>query len=109
MPGLIRAMYEKRDLITRIMLIPAAGHAPAPRKSDIESSTIEDVEHMMAEVFPGLEFVPVGVLSPHEAHHAGVFGFKGISWAASHPNCECFAPDDRQPAATGVTRPSRST
>jgi 7,8-dihydro-6-hydroxymethylpterin dimethyltransferase len=88
MPGLIQLCYDKRRLITRIMLIPVQSGA-GPEKVDIETATIEDVEHMMAEVFPGLEFIPVGVLRRLK-NMRDVFGFN-LQLGGTHPNCECIA------------------
>jgi 7,8-dihydro-6-hydroxymethylpterin dimethyltransferase len=88
LPDLFKLMYEKRDFITRIMLIPLQATA-GPETIGIESSTVEDVEHVMEECFRGLEFVPAGAVR-RMTHIMGEFG-KGISIGGSHPNCECFA------------------
>ena len=88
LPDLFKLMYEKRDFINRIMLIPLQATA-GPETIGIESSTVEDVEHLMEKCFHGLEFVPAGAVR-RMTHIMGEFG-KGISIGGSHPNCECFA------------------
>ena len=44
---------------------------------------------MMAQVFPGLEFIPVGVLRRLK-NMRDVFGFN-LQLGGTHPNCECIA------------------
>jgi 7,8-dihydro-6-hydroxymethylpterin dimethyltransferase len=86
MPELFDFMYQKRKLVSRIMLIPIQANA-GPEKVDVESATIEDVEHMMEKVFPGFQFVPVGALR-RLTTLAKVFDLN-MMLGGTHPNCEC--------------------
>jgi hypothetical protein len=101
MPGLFQFLYEKHNLITRIMLIPLQATA-GPEQVDIGSSTIEDIEHLMEKCFPGLEFVPAGALRLLK----NIMKFYGlnVSMGGAHPNCECLALMVAEPGA-GAYRP----
>jgi hypothetical protein len=88
-PDLIKLAYDKRRLITRMMLIPLQATA-GPELIGLESSTVEDVEHMMERLYPGLEFVPVGSLRlmKNLMVHFG----QNMTMGGAHPNCECLSP-----------------
>jgi molybdenum cofactor biosynthesis enzyme MoaA len=88
LPDLIQFCYDKRKLVMRIMLIPLQSTA-GPEQIGLESSTIEDVEHLMADCFSGLEFVPVGALRQMD-NVMKVLGVDVVMGGA-HPNCECLA------------------
>jgi hypothetical protein len=88
MPDLIKFCYEKRKLITLVMLIPLQAMA-GPEQVDIETSTMEDVENMMGKCFPGLDFVPMGSLRLLK-NLQRLYNLK-ITMGGAHPNCESLA------------------
>ncbi|MCX8035933.1 MAG: radical SAM protein [Candidatus Sumerlaeia bacterium] len=88
LPDLFKFMYQKHHLITRIMLIPLQATA-GPEQVDMESNTIEDVEHLMERTFPGTEFVPAGALRLLK-NIMRLYGLN-VTAGGSHPNCECLA------------------
>ena len=101
LPGLLEYCYTKRNIINRMMLIPLQSTA-GPELVGEQSSTIEDVEHMMADIYPGVEFIPVGALRAMES--AMEFYGENMTMGGAHPNCECLALLVAEPR-TGTYRP----
>lgn len=96
MGDFIEFCHERREQIGIVALIPLQV-TPGPKQIAPESTTIEDVEKIMAKELPGSEFVPVAKLQSLKTMEE-TFKFR-ISLGGSHPNCESvtllFADDER--------------
>lgn len=83
--GLIDFCHENRDIISALDLLPITTHW-GPEKVDIQSSTIEDVEHIVEEAKPGMQFFPAGLLYKFKTLKE-VFKAR-LTFGGAHPNCE---------------------
>jgi hypothetical protein len=85
MPGLMQFCHEKKNLIYIMTLIPLQSTV-GPEVVDIQTSTVEDVENLMGQCFPGLEFIPVGSLRLLDTFQK-IFNTR-ITLGGAHPSCE---------------------
>ncbi len=86
MADLIDYAHENRDFIAALDLIPLT-ETWGPAEIDAGDTTIEDVERIMREAVPGMDFVPSATLYRFKtlAHY---FNLGRITFGGSHPNCE---------------------
>jgi hypothetical protein len=89
MADLIQFCHENRDCITALHLIPLTETWEEGEFETDVSTTIEDVEQIIQEAFPGetVEFVPAG-LAHHLLPSMKFFGDIRLTFGAVHPNCE---------------------
>ncbi len=85
MPGLVEFAHRKSNLIYIMTLIPLQATV-GPERVEHETSTVEDVENLMAKCFPGLEFIPVGALRLLETFQK-TYNTR-ITLGGAHPSCE---------------------
>lgn len=77
--------HERREQISVVAIIPLQV-TPGPEQIAPRSTTIEDVERIVAEAIPGVEFVPTGMLQMFETVQK-TFNVR-ITFGGTHPNCE---------------------
>jgi MoaA/NifB/PqqE/SkfB family radical SAM enzyme len=85
LPGLVQLCHEKREIISILGLLPLEAKS-GPEDVELESNTVEDIERLVTECFPGTEFVPAGMLQQLD-NYQKTFN-KRITFGGSHPNCE---------------------
>jgi len=89
MRDLIDFCHESRDFIANLHLIPLTETwSEGEFETDI-TTTIEDVEEIIREAFPGekVEYIPAGL--PHRLKKAMTFfGSPRLTFGGVHPNCE---------------------
>jgi len=85
MADLIDFCFESRDFVAALDLIPLAANW-GPETVDAESSTPEDVEKIMADAIPGVEFFPAGILYRFNTLKE-TFNLR-LTFGGAHPNCE---------------------
>jgi uncharacterized radical SAM superfamily Fe-S cluster-containing enzyme len=83
---LVDFCHEGRDYIAALDLIPLTAHW-GPEEVEAQSATIEDVERMMGESVPGMQFFPAGYFYGLSALRQ-TFDLGRITFGGSHPNCE---------------------
>ncbi len=85
MADLIDFCFESRDFVAALDLIPLAANW-GPETVDAESSTPEDVEKIMADAIPGVEFFPAGILYRFNTLKE-TFNLR-LTFGGAHPNYE---------------------
>jgi hypothetical protein len=78
--------HDGRDYIAALDLIPLT-LTWGPETVDAQNTTMEDVERMMSKAFPGLEFVPAGLLQK-TGDILAAFRMNRVTFGGAHPNCE---------------------
>jgi len=86
LPDLVAYCHEGRDFIAAMDLIPLVA-TWGPEQVDTRNTTIEDVERIMTQQFPGLAFFPAGVMYKLTALRS-VFDMGRLTFGGAHPNCE---------------------
>jgi len=86
---LIEFCHEGRDYIAAIDFIPLT-ETWGPDEVDAGDTTIEDVEHIVANALPGTEFVPAGMLYKFKTLLEN-FDVGRLTFGGAHPNCESVA------------------
>ncbi len=89
MRDLVEFCHESRDFIGHLHLIPLTENWEEGTFETGVMTTIEDVEHIMAEAFSGepVEFLPAG-LGHHLRRAGSFFGNLRLTFGGVHPNCE---------------------
>ena len=108
MPDMIELCHEHRGRIAALDLIPLTAHW-GPEAVDVESATIEDVERIMNDAIPGMEFIPASLAFKLKTLYE-VFGTDRITFGGAHPNCESVSilisdGEKYHPASKFLTRP----
>ena len=89
MRDLIDFCHENRDYIQFMHLIPLTETWKEGEFETDVTTTIEDVEQIIGEAFPGekVEYIPAGL--PHRLKKAmAFFGSPRLTFGGVHPNCE---------------------
>ncbi len=89
MRDLINFCHENRDSIGALHMIPLTETwAPGEFETDVHT-TIEDVERIVAEAFPGerVEFISAGI-GVFLKRAMSFFGSPRLTFGGAHPNCE---------------------
>lgn len=107
---LVDFCHEQRHSIAALDLIPLTA-TWGPEEVDAQSTTIEDVEQMMAEEIPGTEFFPAGMLYELNTLRS-TFDVGRLTFGGAHPNCEAVSimiSDGRKyhPTSKYLNRPFR--
>lgn len=89
MPDLIEMCHEYRHRIDALDLIPLTATGSA-EEVDIESADTEDVERIMREAVPGMEFFPAALALEIKTLH-DVYESDRITFGGAHPNCESIS------------------
>ena len=111
MADLIVFCHENRDIVSSMHLIPLTETWEEGEFETDVTTTIEDVEQIVGEAFPGekVEFVSAG-LGHHLKAAMSFFGSPRLTFGGAHPNCESmtalFSEGDRfRPVAHYLKRP----
>ncbi|MEK7269639.1 MAG: radical SAM protein [Planctomycetota bacterium] len=86
---LIDFCHENRSFIANLHMIPLTENWKEGEFSSDITTTIEDVEEIVREAFPGerVEFIPAGL--PHRLKKVfSFFGSPRLTFGGVHPNCE---------------------
>jgi organic radical activating enzyme len=86
MADTVAFLHEGRGYIAAMDLIPLTVEW-GPEVLDVHSTTIEDVERIMAKAVPGMEFFPAGMLYKLATLRA-TFDVGRMTFGGAHPNCE---------------------
>ena len=89
MRDLIDFCHENRNFIANLHLIPLTETWKEGEFETDVTTTIEDVEQIISEAFPGekVEYIPAGL--PHRLKTAmSFFGSARLTFGGVHPNCE---------------------
>ena len=86
LPDLVEYCHGGRDFIAAMDLIPLVS-TWGPEKVDTRNTTIEDVERIMIQQFPGLAFFPAGVMYKLTTLRQ-TFDMGRLTFGGAHPNCE---------------------
>ena len=89
MRDLIDFCHDNRDHITALHLIPLAETWEEGEFETDITTTIEDVEQIIDEAFPGekVEFLPAGI-GTYLTEAMSFFGSPRLTFGGVHPNCE---------------------
>jgi hypothetical protein len=89
MADLIRFCHENREIISAMHLIPLTETWEEGEFEADVTTTIEDVEQIVAEAIPDekVEFVSAGI-GYHMTLAASFFGSPRLTFGGAHPNCE---------------------
>jgi hypothetical protein len=89
MRDLVEFCHENRDYISHLHLIPLTETWEEGEFETDVTTTIEDVEQIIAASFPGepVEFLPAG-LGHHLLQAGSFFGNFRFTFGGVHPNCE---------------------
>jgi len=82
----IRICHEGRDYIAALDLIPLA-ETWGPQAVEAGNTTIDDVEKMVREALPNVEFIPSGMLYQLPTF-LQTFDIGRLTFGGAHPNCE---------------------
>ncbi len=82
---LINFCHEGKDYIAALDLIPLTAHW-GPEEIEASSSTPEDVEQMVEDAMPGVEFFPASILYKFKTLKEN-FNLR-LTFGGAHPNCE---------------------
>ena len=91
MRDLIDFCHENREFISNLHLIPLTETWKEGEFETDVTTTIEDVEQIIGEAFPGekVEFVPAGI-AWHLRRALAFFGSPRVTFGGVHPNCESY-------------------
>ncbi|MBM4036376.1 MAG: radical SAM protein [Planctomycetes bacterium] len=89
MADLIAFCHENREMISAMHLIPLTETWEAGEFATDITTTIEDVEQIVAEAIPGeqVDFMSAGI-GTYLKSAASFFGSPRITFGGAHPNCE---------------------
>jgi len=83
---LVDFCHEQRHCVKALDLIPLTAHW-GPEEVEAQSATIEDVEKLMAQAMPGIEFFPAGTMAALETLRS-TYDIGRVTFGGAHPNCE---------------------
>ncbi|MBN1902761.1 radical SAM protein [Candidatus Sumerlaeota bacterium] len=83
--GLIDFCHDNRDIISALDLIPLTANW-GPEQVNLQSSSTEDVEKIVEEAKPGMQFFPASLLYKFKTMKR-VFDAR-LTFGGAHPNCE---------------------
>ncbi|MBN1865995.1 radical SAM protein [Candidatus Sumerlaeota bacterium] len=86
MDDMIRFCHDGRDYIAALDLIPLV-ETWGPEGVDAGNTTIDDVERMIRDALPGVDFIPAGLLYQLE-NLQKTFNVGRLTFGGAHPNCE---------------------
>lgn len=89
LPDLVDYCHGGRDFIAAMDLIPLVA-TWGPEKVDTRNTTIEDVERIMIQQFPGLAFFPAGIMYKLTTLR-NTFEMGRLTFGGAHPNCEAVS------------------
>ena len=92
LPDLLKFLHPQRDILHGVYLMPLTKTWDSSEfEFEPERMTTEDVEMLLAGVFPDykVEFVPLGLVSHFETI-AKYIRQDALPWRGCHPNCESF-------------------
>ncbi len=89
LPDLVQYCHEGRDFIAAMDLIPLVA-TWGPEKVDTRNTTIEDVERLMTQQFPGMAFFPAGIMYKLMTLRE-TFDLGRLTFGGAHPNCEAVS------------------
>jgi len=83
---LVDFCHEGSDYIAALDMIPL-NPACGPEAVEVENATLEDVERMMTQAIPEIEFLPAGMLYQFSTLRS-TFDVGRMTFGGAHPNCE---------------------
>lgn len=89
MADMVAFCHEGRDYIAALDLIPLV-ETWGPEQVEAGNTTIHDVEKMMMNAVPGMDFIPAGMLYGLK-NLQNTFNVGRLTFGGAHPNCESIS------------------